>query len=61
MAATTTLVGLDFGTTTSSALAAEATVRRNAVTGRMELTVIRETYRSPLVFTPLDGDVLDLF
>ena len=60
MAATTTLVGLDFGTTTSSALAAEATVRRNAVTGRMELTVIRETYRSPLVFTPLDGDVLDL-
>ena len=60
MAATTTLVGLDFGTTTSSALAAEATVRRNAVTGRMELTVIRETYRSPLVFTPLAGDVLDL-
>ena len=60
MAATTTLVGLDFGTTTSSALAAEATVRRNAVTGRMELAVIRETYRSPLVFTPLDGDVLDL-
>ena len=60
MAATTTLVGLDFGTTTSSALAAEATVRRNAVTGRMELTVIRETFRSPLVFTPLDGDVLDL-
>ena len=60
MAATTTLVGLDFGTTTSSALAAEATVRRNAVTGRMELTVSRETFRSPLVFTPLDGDVLDL-
>lgn len=60
MAATTTLVGLDFGTTTTSALVAEGLVRRNVVTGRMELTVARETYRSPLVFTPLEGDRLDL-
>jgi len=60
MAATLPLVGLDFGTTTSSALVAEGLVRRNVVTGRMELTVTRETYRSPLVFTPLDGDRLDL-
>lgn len=54
------VVGLDFGTTTSSALVAEAAVRRNAVTGRMELAITRETYRSPLVFTPLRGDRLDL-
>jgi ethanolamine utilization protein EutA len=60
MAATTTLVGLDFGTTTTSALVAEGLVRRNVVTGRMELTVARETFRSPLVFTPLEGDRLDL-
>ena len=60
MAATTTLVGLDFGTTTTSALVAEGLVRRNVVTGRMELTVARETYRSPLVFTPLEGERLDL-
>lgn len=59
-AATTKLVGLDFGTTTSSALVAEAVVRRNAVTGRMELSLTRETFRSPLVFTPLDNDRLDL-
>jgi ethanolamine utilization protein EutA len=57
---TGTLVGLDFGTTTSSALVAEAAVRRNVVTGRMELAVIRETHRSPLVFTPLVGERLDL-
>lgn len=60
MAATTTLVGLDFGTTTTSALVAEGMVRRNVVTGRMELAVARETFRSPLVFTPLAGDRLDL-
>ncbi len=59
-AARSILVGLDFGTTTSSALVAEAAVRRNAVTGRMELAVVRETYRSPLVFTPLVGERLDL-
>ena len=59
-AAITKLVGLDFGTTTSSALVAEGLVRRNAVTGRMELAVTRETFRSPLMFTPLDGDQLDL-
>ena len=59
-AAITKLVGLDFGTTTSSALVAEGLVRRNAVTGRMELSVTRETFRSPLMFTPLDGDQLDL-
>ena len=53
------LVGLDFGTTTSSAVIASALLTRNAVTGRSELTGIRELYRSELVFTPLNGDLLD--
>jgi len=60
MANPSKLVGLDFGTTTSSALVAEGSVRRNAVTGRMELAVVRETFRSPLVFTPIVGDGVDL-
>jgi ethanolamine utilization protein EutA len=55
-----TLVGLDFGTTTSSAIVAKATLVRNAVTGRTELSAVEERYRSPMVFTPLDGDRLDL-
>lgn len=55
-----TVVGLDFGTTTSAALVGEAEVRRHAVTGRMELASPREVFRSPLVFTPLDDDRLDL-
>ncbi|MFM7074543.1 MAG: ethanolamine ammonia-lyase reactivating factor EutA [Planctomycetaceae bacterium] len=55
-----TVVGLDFGTTTSAALVGEAEIRRHAVTGRMELASPREVFRSPLVFTPLDGDRLDL-
>ena len=62
MKATTTsnLVGLDFGTTTMSALVAEGSIRRNVVSGRMELSIVRETFRSPLEFTPVDGDRLDL-
>jgi ethanolamine utilization protein EutA len=54
-----TLVGLDFGTTTSSAVIAAAHLTRNAVTGRIELDQVRERYRSELVFTPLSGDRLD--
>jgi len=55
-----TVVGLDFGTTTSGAIVGEAEIRRHAVTGRMELASPREVFRSPLVFTPLDGERLDL-
>lgn len=55
-----TLVGLDFGTTTSSCLVGQARVRRGAVTGRMELSDLVETFRSPLVPTPLSGERLDL-
>jgi ethanolamine utilization protein EutA len=55
-----TLVGLDFGTTTSSAVVATAVLQRNAVTGRTELSDVREQFRSPIIFTPLDGDRIDL-
>jgi len=55
-----TLVGLDFGSTTSSCLVATAAVRRNAATGRMELADVRERFRSELAFTPLAGEQLDV-
>jgi len=55
------LLGLDFGTTTSSAVVASAPLLRGAVSGRMELGEVRERFRSPLVFTPLDElDRLDV-
>jgi ethanolamine utilization protein EutA len=50
------LVGLDFGTTTSSAVVATARLMRNAVTGRMDLDQVSEVYRSDMVFTPLHSD-----
>jgi ethanolamine utilization protein EutA len=53
------LVGLDFGTTTSSAVIASARLVRNAVTGQTELDEVRECYRSEMVFTPLHGDAID--
>jgi ethanolamine utilization protein EutA len=53
------LVGLDFGTTTSSCVVASATLAHNAVSGRQQLTGLREDYRSELVFTPYLVDGLD--
>jgi ethanolamine utilization protein EutA len=54
------LIGLDFGTTTSSAVVATARLARGAVSGRVELDQVRECYRSEMVFTPLDAaDRLD--
>jgi len=56
-----TLVGLDFGTTTSSAVVAEADVARSAGTGRVEFGELRVRYRSEMNFTPLsDGERLDV-
>ncbi|MCC7422155.1 MAG: ethanolamine ammonia-lyase reactivating factor EutA [Planctomycetaceae bacterium] len=49
-----TLIGLDFGTTTSSAVVASARLTRSAATGRRDLTEVHERYRSDMVFTPLD-------
>src|SRR5436309_15879866 len=54
------LVGLDFGTTTSSAVVATAQLAYDAVTGRSQLSQLSETYRSETVFTPMRGDGLDL-
>src|SRR5262249_47340235 len=53
------LVGLDFGTTTMSAMVAEAQLARNAVSGRTDLDGIRECYRSEMVFTPLVAEQID--
>ena len=54
------LVGLDFGTTTSSAVVATAQLAYDAVTGRSQVTQLSESYRSEMVFTPMRGDELDL-
>lgn len=53
------LVGLDFGTTTSSAVVASAALAHNSVTGRQELTAIREVFRSDPIFTPFSETGLD--
>jgi ethanolamine utilization protein EutA len=50
------LIGLDFGTTTSSAVVAVAQLVRGSVNGRVELDQVREVFRSEMVFTPLDAD-----
>jgi ethanolamine utilization protein EutA len=53
------LVGLDFGTTTSSAVIATARLAKNSVTGRTELADVAETFRPEAVFTPLREERLD--
>ncbi|MCI0458031.1 MAG: ethanolamine ammonia-lyase reactivating factor EutA, partial [Gemmataceae bacterium] len=58
-ATTVKLIGLDFGTTTSSAVVATATLTRNSVTGRTDLADVRETFRAPMAFTPLRDDRID--
>lgn len=58
MAERVTLVGLDFGTTTSSAVVAEADVLRSAGTGRTEFGELAVRYRSEMRFTPLSDDGL---
>lgn len=56
-----TLIGLDFGTTTSSAVIAQADVARSAGTGRVEFGQLSVHFRSPMAFTPLAaGDRLDI-
>ena len=48
------LLGLDFGSTTSSALVATAHVAKNCITGKMEFNNPCITFRSDPVFTPFD-------
>jgi ethanolamine utilization protein EutA len=59
MADAVKLIGLDFGTTTTSAVFACATLARNPLSGRTELRDVHEIYRSEILFTPFDGDLLD--
>jgi ethanolamine utilization protein EutA len=57
------LIGLDFGSTTCSAVVAEARLTEHCATGRRELEQAVTRYRSALVMTPFVGqteDVLDL-
>lgn len=60
MSGTVSLLGLDFGSTTSSAMVASATMVRNCVTGRIELSRLAEEYRSVPVFTPLRDGRIDV-
>ncbi len=59
MSAAVQLVGLDFGTTTMSAVVAEGRLARNAVTGRTDLDSLEECYRSEMLFTPIVDDKID--
>ena len=53
------MVGLDFGSTTSSAMVANAHVGRNSATGRMAFGNPDIIYRSEPVFTPFDDHKID--
>ncbi len=53
------LLGLDFGSTTSSAIVASARVLKNCATGRMELGQPSVVYRSELTFTPFADNRID--
>ena len=52
MAERVILLGLDFGSTTSSALIASAKVVRSTATGHMQLDDVQVSYQSEPVFTP---------
>lgn len=54
------LLGLDFGSTTSSALVAEARIVTNTVSGQMEFGQIRIVFRSEVVFTPFQQGLIDI-
>ncbi|OLC33744.1 MAG: hypothetical protein AUH28_10255 [Acidobacteria bacterium 13_1_40CM_56_16] len=53
------LIGLDFGSTTSSAIISQAQVLRNCSTGRFELGRRSVVYRSMLTFTPFTNNLID--
>ncbi len=55
-----TLLGFDFGSTTSSAVAARLRVGRHRFSGEVSLERPKIIYRSKTVFTPFTGDDLDL-
>src|SRR5689334_9148111 len=53
------LIGLDFGSTTSSAIISQAEEFRDGATGRVELGRRRVVYRSRLIFTPFADNRID--
>jgi ethanolamine utilization protein EutA len=53
------LLGLDFGSTTSSALIASAKVARSAATGHVQLDDVQVIYKSEPVFTPFFNQNID--
>jgi ethanolamine utilization protein EutA len=53
------MIGLDFGSTTSSAMVAVAGVGLNSITGRMAFGDPQIIYRSDSVFTPFEGEMID--
>lgn len=53
------LLGLDFGSTTSSIMLVEARLGEHSISGRMGFAEPRVIYRSEPVFTPFDGNGLD--
>ncbi len=54
-----TLLGLDFGSTTSSALVASAKVASSSATGRMQFDNVNVIYKSEPVFTPFINQSID--
>jgi ethanolamine utilization protein EutA len=59
MAERVILLGLDFGSTTSSALIASAKVARSAATGHVQLDDVQVIYKSEPVFTPFIHQNID--
>ena len=53
------LLGLDFGSTTSSVLIAQASLSSHCITGRMALNEPRVLFRGDPVFTPFKDEVID--
>jgi len=53
------LLGLDFGSTTSSALVASSYILTNSITGNMELGDVQIVFRSDVAFTPFIDDHID--
>ncbi len=54
------MIGLDFGSTTSSAMVALARVGQNSITGRMQFENSRVVYRCEPVFTPFENTKIDI-
>ena len=53
------LLGLDFGSTTSSALLASAKVARSSATGHTQLSDVQVVYKSEAIFTPFINQSID--